>query len=270
MIDKRKIKRSFNTHACTYDQSAHLQQKVAGEVIECVRSFGVYPARILDIGTGTGYITLALKKLFPYAKSQACDIAYGMLMVAKAKGEKLFCNQLDFINADAEYLPYRGEKFDLVTSSLTYQWLDDWRCAFKEVLRVLQVGGIFFFTTLGDGTLFELRESYLQSYRELGNTGTPHLHNFINRSALHSILIEEGFIEVSVESRFERQYHYAVKDLLINLKTIGAQNASKQYPSGLGKPKVFGRMVDTYEDRYRGTLGIPATYELLFGVGRKA
>jgi len=270
MIDKRKIKRSFNTYAYTYDQSAHLQQKVAGELIERVRALKIHPDHILDIGTGTGYIALALKKLFPYATSQACDIAYGMIMVAKAKGEKLFCNQLDFISADAECLPYRGEKFDLVISSLTSQWLDDWRCAFKEVLRVLQVGGIFFFTTLGDGTLFELRESYLQSYRELGNTGTAHLHNFIRRNALHTILFEEGFGEVSVESRFERQYHDGVKDLLISLKTIGAQNASKRNPPGLGKPKVFGRMVDTYEDRYRSNLGIPATYELLFGFGRKA
>ena len=164
--------------------------------------------------------------------------------------------------------PYSGKDFYnfIQTSQLPrHRWY-----SFKEVLRVLKVGGIFFFTTLGNGTLFELREFYLQSYRELGNTGTPHLHNFIRRNALHNILIEEGFVEVSVESRFEMKYHHGVKDLLINLKTIGAQNASKRNPSGLGKPKVFGRMVDNYEDRYRSNLGIPATYGLLFGFRRKA
>ncbi|MBW1854416.1 MAG: malonyl-[acyl-carrier protein] O-methyltransferase BioC, partial [Deltaproteobacteria bacterium] len=72
-----------------------------------------------------------------------------------------------------------------------------------------------------------------------------------------------------VESRFEKEYHSGVRDLLVNLKTIGAQNASRQYPSGLGKTKVFGRMVDIYEGRYEDELGIPATYEVLFGFGRK-
>lgn len=269
MIDKGRIKRSFNTHALSYDQSAHLQQKVAGEVIERVRALGVYPDRILDIGTGTGYIALALKKLFPDATSQACDIAYGMVMVAKSKSEKLFCKQLDFISADADYLPYRREKFDLVISSLTYQWLDGWRRALKEVLRVLQVGGIFLFTTLGDRTLFELRDSYIKSFQASGNSGTPHLHNFIRGSTLHRLLTEEGFVEVKVESKFEMQYHNGVKDLLTNLKAIGAQNASQRVLGGMGKPKVFKRMVDTYENRYGDGWGIPATYELLFGFGRR-
>lgn len=269
MINKERTKRSFNTHAPSYDQSAHLQQKVAGEIIEHVKALGISPAHILDIGTGTGYIALALRALFASAAIQACDVAYGMVMVARAKGEKLFCNQLGFISADAECLPYRGEKFDLVISSLTYQWLNDWRSAFRDVLRVLQPGGTFLFATLGSRTLFELRDSYIQSYQELGNNGTPHLHNFIREDTLHDLLTKEGFVEVSVRSRFERQYHNGVKDLLVNLKSIGAQNASKHSPLGLGKPRVFRRMVDIYEDRYGDGLNIPATYEILFGFGRR-
>ena len=127
MINKAKVKKSFTTHALSYDQSAHLQQKVAGEVVDQVKTLGLHPARVLDIGTGTGYIALALQKLFAAATIQACDIAFGMLVVAQAKAKGLFCTCPDFINADAEVLPYREERFDLVISSLTYQWLDDWR-----------------------------------------------------------------------------------------------------------------------------------------------
>ncbi len=145
MINKRRIKKSFNAHACSYDQSAHLQQKVAREVVAQVGALKINPTSIVDIGTGTGYIALALKQLFPCAASQACDIAYGMVVVAKAKGEKLFGTNLDFINADAECLPYRGEIFDLVVSSLAYQWLSDWKNGLREVLRVLQSGGVFIF-----------------------------------------------------------------------------------------------------------------------------
>jgi malonyl-CoA O-methyltransferase len=270
MINKTRIKKSFSSHARSYDQSAHLQQKVAREVVAHAGALEINPASILDIGTGTGYVALALKQLFPCAASQACDIAYGMVVVAKEKGEKLFGTHLDFISADAEYLPYRGEIFDLVVSSLAYQWLSDWKNGLREVLRVLPSGGVFLFATLGERTLCELRDSYLRSYRELGNRGTPHLHSFITRDALHTLLTEEGFAGVSVESKIEREYHNGVKELLVHLKTIGAQNASRFAPLGLGKPRVFGKMVDIYQTLYGDGLCVPATFELQFGFGRKA
>jgi malonyl-CoA O-methyltransferase len=269
MMNKTKIKKSFSAHAGSYDRSAHLQQRVAGDVIEQVKTLEVSPDRILDIGTGTGHIALACKELFPGAAVQACDIAYGMLAVAKTKGDNLFCGSPDFIGADADNLPYQAATFDLVVSSLAYQWLSSWRCAFREVKRVLKPGGLFYFTTLGSRTLFELRDSYTSSFRELGNGGIPHLHSFIERDSLLKILSEEGFSEVSVRSRLEREHHRGVRDLLLNLRAIGAHNASSRHPSGLGKPGVFRRMVAIYENQYGTGLHIPASYELLFASARK-
>jgi len=269
MMDKKRIKESFSDHATSYDQAAQLQQRVAEEIIGQIEALPVTPGRILDIGTGTGYIALACKRLFPAAKVQACDIAHGMVAVAKAKGDTIFSDKPDFIGADADYLPYQSGIFDLVVSNLTYQWLASWHCAFREVKRVLKPGGTFCFTTLGSGTLFELRDSYTSSFRELGNGGAPHLHSFIEKERLLEILSEEGLNEVSVRSRIEREHHRTVKDLLLTLRAIGASNASSRHPSGLGKPGVFRRMVAIYENQYGNGLNIPASYELLFASARK-
>jgi malonyl-CoA O-methyltransferase len=269
MMNKAKIKKSFSVRATSYDQAAKLQQRVAKEVIGQVDTLQMRPGRILDIGTGTGHIALACKGLFPAAAVQACDIAYGMVAVAKAKGDTLYSGSPDFIGADADYLPYHSEVFDLVVSNLTYQWLSSCDCAFREVKRVLKPGGTFCFTTLGSGTLFELRDSYTNSFRELGKGGTPHLHNFIEKERLKAILSEEGFSEVFLRSRIEREHHRTVKDLLLTLRAIGAGNASSHHPLGLGKPRVFRRMVALYENQYGNGRYIPASYELLFASARK-
>lgn len=269
MIDKKKIKRSFNAHAASYDQAAHLQRRVAGELAERVRALGISPASLLDIGTGTGYISLALGECFPSAAVQACDLARGMLVVARSKGAGLGGTCQDFVNADAEFLPYRNGSFDLVVSNLAYQWLDNWRFAFREAARVLRKGGVFCFTTLGSDTLFELRDSYRQSCAAGGRDELPRLHEFIGVDTLHDILASGNFGEVSVQRRFERQYHGGVRELLISLKAIGAQHTSQHRTLGLGRPRVFRGMVEVYESQYREPLGIPATYELLFGFGRK-
>ena len=74
---------------------------------------------------------------------------------------------------------------------------------------------------------------------------------------------------MNVRSRIEQEHHPTVKDLLLTLRAIGANNAASGYPSGLGKPRVFRRMVAIYENQYGNGLHIPATYELLFASARK-
>ena len=50
-------------------------------------------------------------------------------------------------------LPFAASAFDLVWSNLALQWVNDLPRAFAELRRVLQVGGLFAFTTFGPDTL---------------------------------------------------------------------------------------------------------------------
>lgn len=268
MIDKKRIKRSFNDHAASYDQSAHLQRRVAEELTERIKSLHLCPVTILDIGTGTGYVPLALGRLFPAASIQACDLAWRMLVVARSKSGGRG-GAFGYVNADAEFLPYRTAAFDLVVSNLAYQWIADCEPAFREVARVLRTGGVFCFTTLGSGTLRELNDSYRRSFSARGNGAAPVLREFIRQQDLQDILKNAAFADVSVQGRMEREYHGNVRELLIGLKAIGAQNGSYQRLSGLGRPKMLLKMMEVYEHLYRDARGIPATYELLFGFARK-
>jgi malonyl-CoA O-methyltransferase len=66
------------------------------------------------------------------------------------------------------------------------QWLHDPLPALKEIHRVLEVGGMLMFSTLGPDTLKELRAALPPSDAE-------HLHRFIDMHDLGDALVGAGF-----------------------------------------------------------------------------
>ena len=76
-------------------------------------------ARILDVGTGSGAIAIALAKMVSEAEVVAIDISTEALAIAKRNGEKLGV-KVEFIEADAlGDLSHLG-KFDIIVSNPPY------------------------------------------------------------------------------------------------------------------------------------------------------
>jgi release factor glutamine methyltransferase len=78
-----------------------------------------YPARILDIGTGSGCIAISLSKNLPLSKVSSWDVSEEALLVARKNNEALGAsvsfNQVDIL----EYQP-NGEAFDVIVSNPPY------------------------------------------------------------------------------------------------------------------------------------------------------
>jgi SAM-dependent methyltransferase len=67
------------------------------------------------------------------------------------------------VNADVRQLPLANGSLGLAWSNLMLHWLDDppaLNAAFAELHRVLKVGGLLMFSTLGPDTLKELRAAF--------------------------------------------------------------------------------------------------------------
>lgn len=76
--------------------------------------------RILDIGTGTGCIALALASELPWADVHACDISEEALEMARINAARLRLNkQVQFRRSDLLSI-YVGEQFDVVVSNPPY------------------------------------------------------------------------------------------------------------------------------------------------------
>lgn len=77
------------------------------------------PARILDLGTGSGAIALAIAHERPRAHVLATDASGGALEVARGNAARLHLRNVEF-RAGAWYAPVPGERFTLVVSNPPY------------------------------------------------------------------------------------------------------------------------------------------------------
>lgn len=100
--------------------------------------------RVLDLGCGTGSVTLAAAgATAPEGIAVGVDISSEMLAAAKKRASDAGCSNIEFRQGRAEELPAEEGSFDAVLASLSLMYVIDRRTAAKEIARVLKTGGRF-------------------------------------------------------------------------------------------------------------------------------
>ena len=95
------------------------------------------PLELLDLATGTGdQIAALLERKVPLRRAVGIDLSLGMLALAKKKFP-----QIDFLEANAEALPFSDGSFDLCTFSFGIRNVQNPLAALAEMRRVTKPGG---------------------------------------------------------------------------------------------------------------------------------
>jgi ubiquinone/menaquinone biosynthesis C-methylase UbiE len=97
--------------------------------------------QILDVGAGTGRLTLKLVKAG--GETTALDTSAEMLKVLQNKNKKI-----KIVVGDAEDLPFPNNTFDLVTAAFLVVHLKDPSIFFQEAYRVLKDDGLLVITNI--------------------------------------------------------------------------------------------------------------------------
>lgn len=156
--NNKSVRARFSAAADTYDAHATVQKDVA-ERLSSMLPENLAPARILEVGCGTGLLTKLLLKRFPAAQVDAIDISDRMIQRARTRfadeSRIRWCAE-DAAQFKAK-VPYR-----LVASSCSMHWLPHLLDATRHVASLMDPKGTFAFAIMVYGTLAELRDARLR------------------------------------------------------------------------------------------------------------
>ena len=127
----------FDLWSLVYDAPAVQRiayRPVQDAVVRALRSDP--PARVLDVGCGTGQLASRLSRSLPEALVTGCDLSRGMLRQALARG-----GAFAWVQGDAEQLPFADGCFDAVVSTEAFHWFPDPEQALGAFHRVLASRG---------------------------------------------------------------------------------------------------------------------------------
>jgi malonyl-CoA O-methyltransferase len=242
---KNRIARAFG-QAGDYGEQAHVQRLVARRLADDIATAS--PAAepwILEIGCGTGFLTEALSSRIASARWTITDIAPEMVERASAS--------LDLPGVyrvmDGEHPDLGDARFDLIVSSLAFQWFVDLPAAVGRLVGLLKPGGVLAFGTMAAGSFNEWRGAH----ETLGlAAGTPH---YPDAEALRAIA-PDGFA-ASVEIVPFIQQHDDARAFLRQLKAIGAATATDGRKAL--SPGALRRVMAAYDAGPR-----TATYQIAF------
>ena len=97
--------------------------------------------QILDVATGTGDVIFEILKKYN-VNAFGLDYAYNMVNIANKKSKKLgYSNYTNFIQGDAEYLPFKNDSFDRLTISFGFRNIGHYNKALSEFNRVIKKNG---------------------------------------------------------------------------------------------------------------------------------
>jgi len=255
-FDQRQVRRAFGRAATAYEASAVLQHEVEDRLLERLDLVTEAPRRVLDLGCGPGRAAKLIKRRWPRAQVVALDPALPMLQQARRRAG--WWRPVRCVQAEAEALPLAEASIDLVFSSLALQWTQSLPRALDELRRVLRPEGLMLLSIFGPATLGELRQAFAEV------DAAPHVSRFPDLAVLGDALLAAGFRDpVADRDDFVLRYR-EVRDLMRELREIGAVNALADRRRSLTGKSRLQRMIAAYE-RLRGEDGrLPASYEVLY------
>jgi len=185
-------------------KSAAMGNAVTGALVEYSRPLP--DMRVLDLASGTGEPAISLAQCVgPRGSVTAVDQSSELLDIAAERARNKKLSNFTIQQADAHYLPFADQRFDLATCRFGVMFFSDAQRALAELRRVLKPGARACFAAWGP-----MEQPYWQTtmkivHRHAGGTMLPaggsDPFRFSATGSLSEVLSAAGFREVEESTR---------------------------------------------------------------------
>lgn len=267
-VDPRQVRRNFQRAASGYDAASFFSREINSRMLERLDYVKIDPLRLLDLGCGTGVSLNALSERYPKSQMIGVDASEAMLRAGGSGRSRLRWllpflrgNKASSVAAEACALPFKAGSMGMIWSSLMLHWLDDPLKALREIHRVLDVGGLLMFSTLGPDTLKELRSCFSDGYE--------HTQRFADMHDVGDMLLESGYSDPVMDAERLTLTYSSIDDLFRDLRQNGAGCAMSARRYGLMGRSAWRSVREEYE-KLAADGRLPATFEVVYGHAWKA
>lgn len=262
-VDQQQVGRRFSKVAAQYAQTDFFAREIDRRMLERLDYVNLSPKRILDLGCSRGGSFGDLSERYPEAQLVGLDLSQAMLQqqaVERASwlhrlGLKVSTGPLR-VASDAANIPLKAQSAALVWSNLLLHWLDNPIPTLSESHRVLEVGGLLMFSTLGPDSLKELRSVFADGY--------SHTQRFIDMHDLGDMLVGCGFSDPVMDMEVITLTYNDFDAMIHELRAAGSLCAMKTRRKGLTGRNTINKVRNEYE-KLRCNGKLPATFEIVYG-----
>ncbi len=286
-IHKNKVKKNFSA-AIHYDNFTSYHNMTLSMTSQTIKKYCTdnkintlsTPKNVLDIGCGTGQGYFILHRSMSNCKFNyfGLDFALGLLNKAKQKFSTFTgTDNASLICSDAELLPLKHKKFDIVFSNMALHWLNNVEYFLDSVRSILKDDGIIILSFLIFGTLRELAVcTEIVLNKKQGNNPNKYfgratkyfkLHKFNKLEYIEKKINKSGLKIVSSKIFKYTETADSSIELLKGINKLGAKNTlnTEQMPPGLMR-----QILSAYDKGYHNANNkVYATYKIAYLVLKK-
>ena len=269
-IHTRSIAARFSAAAKHYNRHADAQLVTAVQLCSMLSGLPK-PARILDVGCGTGNLIRLLRKRFPNSCIHGVDISNTSVQVA---GKRFAADsQIHLRAGDARRITYR-KAFDLIVSNSSLHWMMPLDSLFENIRRLITPDGMLVFSMMVRGTLRELRATRLTvapskpPRSQLPGTNL----SLVALSMAGFKMIQSQTDDIRIEYPSARAFLRAIHNAGVTGGPVSiAAGGSKPGQNTLLNSRELSALAAYYEKHYKnGMGGVYATYRALYVTAKPA